>query len=984
MGRILPGDITKPFKARKAELIGFRDSFATRVGERALGSLLTPQGVATGVKLVAPFVKMGGREEGLTESALGLSPAAEVAAKRVTPPAAPTTAGSAAVGPAQQQLPTTDVAQQAGSVTPAPVTVGGQRRYTAYNPRGLRTEGDVPDVMGLTSAEEEAMLRAEGEEELRQIIADTPDPEERRRLVRQFFESHFTGESLPQDYYLTDKEDVATDLDEMRQIIADTPDPQERARLLREFQGSFLPGPPEPPSKLKVLIDQVNETYRDQPTIRAKLVTDLVRADYKRRALRGSRGPAVRGLDTAESDRQRAQGIATDLEELEQIIADTPDPQERAKLLREFQGSFLPGPPEPAATLSPEELIEQINRQYKDNPTIRRKLVGDVVRGTLAGKPKADTSTAAAEKAISDINRSFKDNPTIRKRLVQGVVQRTLKGPLMGQIYSIQDGQAILDPRARAKIAEMAKRLGGDPVELLKALIPESKMNSTAVNKRSGASGLIQFTNVALNEMKRNNLIPKNLKLSDIRKMDALEQLDLAEKYFQMHSGKADYSQPGEFSVAIFGPAGLGKPRSTVLYGGKTKAYTQNREVDAKDPKKRKGYITVDDYLKFKDRFVKSFQKKAKLPVFTTETEELQKIDPIPGIAASTPEVVESGIEDQTAQVTVPDDIPDSSQGQARPVIRRAVREIDETLQAVDEQERRDQQQKRPPLVEMTPEQLSAVRRSGGAPGPAPSPVKAVGMEREARRKDALQEQEEKKKRSADSMLRSLAKVGSFRDQQRYIEGTLRRGDLDANQVQALTMAAGLIRDRMQPRTLAEALFAAERGTTVGDLWFDKTMRGVTGAKEQSSFTPYQQYQIGRDKDKDERAEEKENKKAFTGEVVDARNQVRRLRNNYNRMKADKRFEASILTGADSMLRTIGRYEAEMDKILRESRRREVDLEKLEKRFAKVNQGLTSATSQLTIKLGQSGNADAVEELFNSPIDEGQSNVDAARQAMGQ
>ena len=73
-----------------------------------------------------------------------------------------------------------------------------------------------------------------------------------------------------------------------------------------------------------------------------------------------------------------------------------------------------------------------------------------------------------------------------------------------------------------------------------------------------------------------------------------------------------------------------------------------------------------------------------------------------------------------------------------------------------------------------------------------------------------------------------------------------------------------------------------------------------------------------------------------------------------------------------------------MDKILRESRRREVDLEKLEKRFAKVNQGLTSATSQLTIKLGQSGNADAVEELFNSPIDEGQSNVDAARQAMGQ
>ena len=658
-------------------------------------------------------------------------------------------------------------------------------------------------------------------------------------------------------------------------------------------------------------------------------------------------GP-VRGLTSAEQD---AEDRATDLEEMRQIIEDTPDPEERARLLREFQGSFLPGPSEPPSELK--AAIDQINEIYKDNPTIRRKLVTDLMRGTLKGKKsgldlRGLTSTdanAQRKAAIDKINKIYKDNPTIRRKLVRDLMKGTLKGDpaLMGQIYTIKNGQAVLDPRVKTKISQMAKRLGGDPVELIKALIPESKMDSTEINTRSGASGLIQFTNTALNEMKRRNLIPKTVTLDSIRMMDSLEQLDLAEKYFQMHSGKADYSQPGEFSVAIFGPAGLGKPRSTVLYGGKTKAYTQNREVDAKDPKKRKGYITVDDYLKFKDRFVKSFQKKAKLPVFETKVAEPQKIEPIPEIAKSEPEVVESGIEDQTAQVGLPSDIPQDS-------------------------------------MEMTRDQLDVIR--GAAPGPAPSPEEAAQIMSERRREAALREQEEKKRRSADSMLRSLAKVGSFRDQQRYIEGTLRRGDLDANQVQALTMAAGLIRDRMQPRTLAEALYAAERGTTVGDLWYDKTMQGVTGATGKSSFTPYQQYRMARDEFKDERDLAKDRKDSFTKEVVSTRNDVRRLRAAYNKMKGDKVLESEILTNSRGMLEAIGRHEAEMNKILRDSRKPNANIEKLEDRFAKVNQSLTQAENNLRSVLGKSKSADRIEEYLGAPPVEEQGDVDAARQAM--
>ena len=871
MGRILPGDITKPFQARRAEQIGFRDSFATRVGESAAKSLLTPQGLATGVKLVAPFIKMGGGEEGLTEAALGLSPAAEVAAKRVTPPAAPGPQQTAVTDPAQQVTPVTDPAQQAPPAAPVPKTRGEQQRFISFNPirrgPGAPTEGSDTEFLGLTSAEDEAILRAEAQDELDQILAE-PDPEKRRQDLRQFFGSTTTGESLPQDYYLVDKKDLATDQEELADIIRNTPDPEQRKRDIREFQGSFFPGPPEPGSdlqaeiELQAKIDELNETYKDNPEIRQKLVTDLMRGKFKKQK---ADSYPFRGLTSSE------------------------------------------------------------------------------------GK----------------------------------------KGP----IYTIKDGQAVLDPEAKEYLIGMASRLGGDPDQIIRALIPESSMSTTSVNPDSGASGLIQFTDVAINEMKRRKLVPKELTKEAIRTMTAKEQLQLAEKYFGMYSKVADYSKPGEFSVAIFGPAGLGKKRSHVLYRkGKGKAglqYSQNANVDSRDPKKRKGYITVDDYLKFKDRYVKLFQKKAKLPVFETKAAEPQKIEPIPEMAKSEPEVVESGIEDQTAQVGLPSDIPqDSSQGQVRPVVRRSLEALDQTFQAAEDQDRQGQQsqQQQSPMMEMTRDQLDVIRRRGGGDGsrPAPSPQEAAQIMFERRREDALREQEEKKRRSADSMLRSLAKVGSFRDQQRYIEGTLRRGDLDANQVQALTMAAGLIRDRMQPRTLAEALFAAERGTTVGDLWFDKTMRGVTGAKEQSGITPYQRAMLAQGERKFEDKKFETQRTLFMKDVTNNVQGIRRLRNAYDRMSADEALEKNILTDAQKHIAGMGRYEREMNKILAQARRPNANIDELEKRYSKVAAELTRAKSRLGSIVSKSKNADTVER-YTGDIEVGdEGDVDAARQAMGQ
>jgi hypothetical protein len=716
MGRILPGDITKPFQARRAEQIGFRDSFATRVGESALKSLLTPQGLATGAKLVAPFIKMGGQEEGLTEAALGLSPAAEVAAKRVTPPAK-------------------------------------QQEEQPVDWESLLPPGFPPKLKPLP-------------------FGPHPAPSQKTPVI-------------------------------------------EPGQLQQEFEEQEAEK-----ARLAALQEAAREPSTATPVVPEGPLTPVV------------------------------------------------DPKELTPVIE-------PG---------------QLAKEFADRNPI--------------GSPVLPPGQLAREFAAQEAKKAEAD--------------KGKKGP----IYTIEDGQAVLDPEAKQYLIGMASRLGGDPDQIIRALIPESSMSTTSVNPDSGASGLIQFTDVAINEMKRRKLVPKELTKEAIRTMTAKEQLQLAEKYFGMYSKIADYSKPGEFSVAIFGPEGLGKKRSHVLYrkgtGKAGQRYSQNARVDSEDPEKRKGYITVDDYLKFKDREVGKFQKRARLPVFETEADEPEKIEPIPELAISDERGAEASLEQPEAKVTIP--------AGAAPVDQKAT---------------------------------------------------ATAPEEPAAQKKASPQQEQ-------AMLRSLAKAGSFRDQQRYIEGVLRRGDLDANQVQALTMAAGLIRDRMQPRTLAEALFAAERGTTVGDLWFDKTMRGVTGAKEQSGITPYQREMLAQGERKFEDKKFETQRTLFMKDVTNNVQGIRRLRNAYDRMSADEALEKNILTDAKKHIAGMGRYEREMNKILAQARRPNANIDELEKRYSKVAAELTRAKSRLGSIVSKSKNADRVER-YTGDIEVGdEGDVDAARQAMGQ
>ena len=122
----------------------------------------------------------------------------------------------------------------------------------------------------------------------------------------------------------------------------------------------------------------------------------------------------------------------------------------------------------------------------------------------------------------------------------------------------------------------------------------------------------------------------------------------------------------------------------------------------------------------------------------------------------------------------------------------------------------------------------------------------------------------------------------------------------------------------------------------------------------------------------------------FIQDVTNNVQNIRRLRNAYDRMSADEALEKNILTNAQEQIAKMGRYEREMNRILTQARRPNANIDQLEKRFNKVADKLTQAGSRLGSIVSKSKNADRVER-YTGDIEVGdEGDVDAARQAMGQ
>ena len=157
------------------------------------------------------------------------------------------------------------------------------------------------------------------------------------------------------------------------------------------------------------------------------------------------------------------------------------------------------------------------------------------------------------------------------------------------------DIAAIQDPDFKEKLEKIAKALGTTPNAMLAVMKQESGVNPAAQNKSGGASGLIQF-------------MPDTARMlgtttDDLRKMDAVQQLDYVYKYYK-YTGVGDGSA-GDLYMATFMPKYVGYPDHTVLgaegaEGFSGKVYAQNKGLD----RNRDGKITVGDVKSSVQRFV--------------------------------------------------------------------------------------------------------------------------------------------------------------------------------------------------------------------------------------------------------------------------------------------------------------------------------------------------------------------------------------------
>lgn len=113
----------------------------------------------------------------------------------------------------------------------------------------------------------------------------------------------------------------------------------------------------------------------------------------------------------------------------------------------------------------------------------------------------------------------------------------------------------VMDATFFNKVIEVSEKLEIDPSWLLDVMRFESNLNPQAVNRITGATGLIQF-------------MPDTAKAlgtttTALYDMTAVQQMDYVYRYLLPYKGKMDRLIDVYF--AVFFPAAIGKPRDWVL-----------------------------------------------------------------------------------------------------------------------------------------------------------------------------------------------------------------------------------------------------------------------------------------------------------------------------------------------------------------------------------------------------------------------------------
>ena len=167
-------------------------------------------------------------------------------------------------------------------------------------------------------------------------------------------------------------------------------------------------------------------------------------------------------------------------------------------------------------------------------------------------------------KKLPYIEMSFQNEDKIQNSAAKRIKSNRLKSSAVA---------AKLGPEFLSKVKEIAKRLKCDYKDLIGLMNSESGLNPQAVNKRSRATGLIQFMPATAREL--------GTTVDELRNMSALEQLDYVEKYLSnaknIRFGKNEKLDAGELYALTYLPA---RANRSVLAKSHEKYYTWNRGLD--------------------------------------------------------------------------------------------------------------------------------------------------------------------------------------------------------------------------------------------------------------------------------------------------------------------------------------------------------------------------------------------------------------------
>lgn len=125
----------------------------------------------------------------------------------------------------------------------------------------------------------------------------------------------------------------------------------------------------------------------------------------------------------------------------------------------------------------------------------------------------------------------------------------------------------------KSRIIDMSVELGCDPSHLMAAMAFETgeRFTSDVRNVASGATGLIQFM--------PSTAAGLGTTVDALKRMDAVAQLSYVRTYLLPYKGRM--RSLSDVYMTILWPAAVGKPEAFALFRAGSKAYSQNKGLDA-------------------------------------------------------------------------------------------------------------------------------------------------------------------------------------------------------------------------------------------------------------------------------------------------------------------------------------------------------------------------------------------------------------------